>query len=64
MDLDTVPITARDMLSMDLGILSEVDARFVEWLAEAEGYAGKAAGRKVVVGRGWGELVGILLGMR
>ena len=63
-ELETVPITARDMLSMDLGILSEVDARFVEWLAEAEGYAGKAVRRRVVVRRGWAELVGILFGVR
>ena len=63
-DIETIVISARDMLSMELGILSEVDARFVEWLAEAEGYAGKKVGRKVVVRRGWSELVGILFGIR
>ena len=37
-DDETLTITARDLLSLELGVLSELDARFVEWLVEAEGY--------------------------
>ncbi|KAL5514141.1 hypothetical protein ACEPAG_2902 [Sanghuangporus baumii] len=37
-DEEPLTITARDLLSLELGVLSELDARFVEWLVEAEGY--------------------------
>lgn len=87
-DEETITITARDLLSLELGVLSDLDARFVEWLVEAEGYAvapsslspsstqsrlrresrgsrsGSGNGRKVVVKRGWQELLGIMVGLK
>ena len=35
-DTDAIILTPKDLLSMDLGVLSDLDARFVEWLAVAE----------------------------
>ncbi|EJD00524.1 uncharacterized protein FOMMEDRAFT_169942 [Fomitiporia mediterranea MF3/22] len=76
-EVEMITISARDLLSLELGVLSELDAKFVEWLVEAEGYAEwrndanvrvrdtrRGRRRVVVVKRGWGELVGILLGLK
>lgn len=76
---ETLTITARDLLALELGVLSELDAKFVEWLAEAEGYSDSSSSgslsprarggrnarrRRVVVKRGWQELFGIFLGLK
>ena len=71
-DAEEVIITARDLLSLELGVVSELDARFVEWLAEAEQNAthkassshGTGSRRRIVVKRGWTELFGIVFGFR
>lgn len=59
-DSPTVVLTLRDVMSLELGILSGLDARFLEWLAERNE---KSAGRKVIVKRGWKDLLGVLLGV-
>ena len=71
-DAEEVIITARDLLSLELGIVSELDARFIEWLAESEEDAARRASpspesayrRRIVVKRGWTELFGIVFGLR
>ncbi|KAF8585278.1 hypothetical protein K439DRAFT_1388555 [Ramaria rubella] len=55
----TLVLTPRDVIALELGVLSELDAKFLEWLAERNT---KSAGRKVVVRRGWKDLLGVLLG--
>lgn len=50
-------LTPRDLLVLELGPLSSLDARFVEWLAEE--FAG---GARVSVRRGWRDLLGGLVG--
>ena len=52
-------LTPRDVMALELGVLSDLDARFLEWLAERND---KSGGRKVVVRRGWKDLLGVLLG--
>lgn len=74
---EAIVITARDLISLELGVLSDLDARFVEWLVEAEGYASTSTqvsasvptassrrGRRVMVKRGWQELLGIMVGLK
>lgn len=61
-DMEIITISCRDLLSMDLGVISDLDASFVEWLAEAEGYVGPTVQRRIVVKRGWKELLGVILG--
>lgn len=39
----------------DLGPMSDLDARFIEWLAECKG-------KKLKVRRGWKDLMSYLLG--
>jgi hypothetical protein len=57
-DTDTVlRLLPKDVLSFDLGPLSSLDAKFLEWLAEQYG-----DGRKIVVKRGWRELMNFVLG--
>lgn len=53
----TVTLSPKDVMSVELGPLSTLDARFVEWLAEEYGN-----GAKVVVKRGWRDLIGMVLG--
>ncbi|KIJ40343.1 hypothetical protein M422DRAFT_780791 [Sphaerobolus stellatus SS14] len=55
----TVVLTPKDIMSLELGIWSELDAKFLEWLAERNK---KSAGKKVIVRRGWRDLLGALLG--
>ncbi|KAF8264240.1 hypothetical protein EI94DRAFT_1738825 [Lactarius quietus] len=52
-------LTPRDLLVLELGPLSALDARFVEWLAEEYVSAG---GARVCVRRGWRDLLGGLVG--
>lgn len=63
-DAETITISSRDLLALELGVLSELDTRFIEWFAEAEGYVGGKSCRRLVVKRGWQELFGIVLGLR
>jgi hypothetical protein len=55
----TLVLTPRAVMALELGVLSDLDARFLEWLAERNE---KSAGRKVIVRRGWKDLLGVLLG--
>lgn len=71
-EAEEVTITARDLLSLELGVVSELDAKFIEWLAQVEDDAARRAcstpssmnQRRVVVKRGWAELFGIVFGLR
>ena len=56
-DDSTLYLNPKDILLFELGPLSGLDARYLEWLA-AE-YAG---GVKVVIKRGWKDLLAIILG--
>lgn len=53
----TVYLSPRDVTSFELGSLSGADAKYVEWLADEYG-----GGIKVVVRRGWKDLLGVILG--
>lgn len=50
-------LTPKDIMSFELGPLSSLDHRFVEWLAEEYG-----DGAKVVVRKGWRDLMGLVVG--
>jgi len=63
-EIETIVLTQRDMLTLELGLMSELDSKFVEWLADAEGYSGPGTGRRVIVKRGWQELLGLVFGTR
>lgn len=52
-----VVLTLKDVLSFELGPLSSLDHRFVEWLAEEYG-----DGSQIVVRKGWRDLVGLVIG--
>ncbi|EIN04515.1 hypothetical protein PUNSTDRAFT_76382, partial [Punctularia strigosozonata HHB-11173 SS5] len=54
----TVVLTPKDILAFELGPLSTLDARFVEWIAEE--YAGDT---RVVIKRGWKDLLGMVFGL-
>lgn len=56
---DNIVLTARDVMALELGPLSDLDARFVQWLAEKTELAG---GRKVVVRRSWRDLLAAVFG--
>lgn len=51
-----VQLTPQNVAAMQLSILSDVDSRFVEWLALSR------FGRKVSVKRGWRDLVTAVVG--
>lgn len=53
-----VTLTPKDILAFELGPLSSLDARYLEWLAEE--YAGSQV--KVVIKRGWKDLLGAIFG--
>ena len=53
-----VTLTPKDILAFELGPLSNLDARYLEWLAEE--YAGSQV--KVVIKRGWKDLLGAIFG--
>jgi hypothetical protein len=50
-------ITPKDMVSFELGPLSSLDVRYLEWLADEYG-----AGSRIVVKRGWKDLFGVIFG--
>jgi hypothetical protein len=52
-----VYLTPKDMVSFELGPLSSLDARYLEWLADEYG-----AGSRIVVRRGWKDLFGVIFG--
>lgn len=52
-----VLLTPRDIISFDLGPLSSLDARYLEWLADEY-----AQGMTVVVKRGWKDLFAMVFG--
>ncbi|OCH89520.1 hypothetical protein OBBRIDRAFT_888367 [Obba rivulosa] len=52
-----VVLTPKDVMSFELGPFSGLDARFVEWIGEEYG-----GGVRVVVRRGWRDLVGLVFG--
>ncbi|KAF4587941.1 Lipid Metabolism-Associated Protein [Pleurotus pulmonarius] len=54
---EPVYLSPKDVLSFELGPWSSLDARYLEWLAEE--YAG---GKRVVVRRGWRDMLGVLFG--
>ncbi|KAH9896059.1 hypothetical protein C8Q73DRAFT_690678 [Cubamyces lactineus] len=54
----TVLFSPKDVMSFELGPFSGLDARFVEWLGEEYG-----GGMRVLVKRGWKDLVGLILGL-
>ncbi|EJF59440.1 hypothetical protein DICSQDRAFT_65039 [Dichomitus squalens LYAD-421 SS1] len=53
-----VMLTPKDVISFELGPFSGLDARFVEWLGEEYG-----GGVRVLVKRGWKDLVGLVFGL-
>ncbi|KAH7334132.1 hypothetical protein B0J17DRAFT_675501 [Rhizoctonia solani] len=62
---DTLVLTSRDMVALELSPLSASDAQFIEWLAECvlrSCYKGRAE-RKVVVKRTWRDMVVAVVGM-
>lgn len=52
-----VYLTPKDVLAFELGALSSIDARYLEWLSQEYG-----GGWTVVVKRGWKDLLSALLG--
>lgn len=56
-DVEVIYVTPKDVLSFELGPLSTLDARYLEWLAEEYG-----GGTRFVVKRGWKDLLGVLFG--
>ena len=56
-DGEVIYVTPRDILSFELGPLSSLDGRYLEWLADEYG-----GGARFVVKRGWKDLFGVLFG--
>ena len=54
-DQDPIFLTPKEVTMFDLGPMSDLDARFIEWLAECKG-------KKLKVRRGWKDLMSYLLG--
>lgn len=54
---DVVYLTPKDVLAFELGPLSTLDARYLEWLVEEYG-----RGVRVVVKHGWKDLFGLVFG--
>jgi len=54
-DQDPIFLTPKEVTTFDLGPMSDVDARFIEWLAECKG-------KKLKVRRGWRDMFMYLLG--
>jgi len=53
----TIILTPRDLWSFELGPLSSLDARFIEWLGDEYGFQ---TGVRVVVRKGWRDFVGLI----
>ena len=56
---DNIVLSVKDLMSLELGPLSELDARFAQWLTEK---TEQAAGRRVVVRRSWRDLFAAVFG--
>ncbi|KAG6373655.1 hypothetical protein JVT61DRAFT_6320 [Boletus reticuloceps] len=56
-DVEVIYVTPKDILSFELGPLSSLDTRYLEWLADEYG-----GGAQFVVKRGWKDLFGVLFG--
>lgn len=54
-DQDPIFLTPKEVTTFDLGPMSDLDARFIEWLAECKG-------KKLKVRRGWKDLIAYLVG--
>ena len=59
-DLSVIHLTPKDLYAFELGPLSSLDAQFVEWLGEEYG---STVGVRVVVRRGWKDVVRLALGL-
>jgi hypothetical protein len=55
---DVVLLSPKDVLAFELGPLSSLDARFVEWLGDEYG-----GGVRLAVRRGWRDLFGLVFGL-
>ena len=55
---NTVVLTPKDLLSFDLGPLSGLDGRFIEWLVDVYGN-----GARVVVRRSWKDVMALIFGL-
>ncbi|TFK38518.1 hypothetical protein BDQ12DRAFT_631091 [Crucibulum laeve] len=53
----TIYLSPRDILAFELGPLSGFDAKYLEWLALEYG-----GGFKVIIKRGWRDLLGVIFG--
>ena len=56
-DGEVIYITPKDILSFELGPLSSLDGRYLEWLGEEYG-----GGAQFVIKRGWKDLFSVLFG--
>jgi len=56
-DAGPMILTPKDVMSFELGPLSGLDAKFIEWLADEYG-----GGVRLVVRKGWKDLVGLVFG--
>ena len=54
---EVIYVTPKDILSFELGPLSSLDSRYLEWLADEYG-----GGARFVVKRGWKDLFSVLFG--
>jgi hypothetical protein len=54
----TITISAKDLTEFELGPFSSLDAKYLEWLGDEYG----GGGVRLVVRRGWKDLVGVLFG--
>ena len=59
-ELATIYLNPRDLYGFELGPLSGLDARFIEWLGEEYG---SRVSVRVVVRRGWKDLARLVLGL-
>ena len=59
-NISTIYLSPRDLYGFELGPLSGLDARFVEWLGEEYG---STAGARIIVRRGWKDFAGLVLGV-
>lgn len=53
-----IVLTPKDLMSFDLGPLNGLDGHFVEWIAEEYG-----GGTRVVVRRGWRDIVALIFNL-
>lgn len=58
----TIYLSAKDVLSLELGPFSSMDVKYLQWLAEEYSGTTSEGGRNVVVKRGWKDVLGLVLG--